>query len=165
MDADSPVMRPLGGEDALAALAVINAAARWYAEFLPAEQAAGPEMTLEQWHAEAERMRWFGADLGGALIGVVGLEPVGEVVLLRHWYVDPARQRGGIGSRLRAHAEQQSRDAGWIIAGTYAANYKARGALERAGYRLSADPQAVLRAYYDITEARLAASVTYERAL
>jgi hypothetical protein len=50
-----------------------------------------------------------------------------------------------------------------IIVGTYEANAKARGALEKAGYRLSADSQAVLRSYYDIPEDRLRSSVTYEK--
>jgi RimJ/RimL family protein N-acetyltransferase len=52
-----------------------------------------------------------------------------------------------------------------IIVGTYARNYKARGALEKAGYRLSEDSAAVLRAYYAIPEDRLRASVTYEKPL
>jgi len=47
--------------------------------------------------------------------------------------------------------------------GTYARNYKARGALEKAGYRLSEDSAAVLRAYYAVPEDRLRASVTYEK--
>jgi hypothetical protein len=47
--------------------------------------------------------------------------------------------------------------------GTYARNYKARGALEKAGYRLSPDSEAVLREYYAIPEDRLRASVTYEK--
>jgi RimJ/RimL family protein N-acetyltransferase len=55
------------------------------------------------------------------------------------------------------------RGARRIIVGTYAANYKARGALEKAGYRLSPDSEAVLRAYYSIPEDRLKSSVTYEK--
>ena len=39
------------------------------------------------------------------------------------------------------------------------------GALSKAGYRLSADPEAVLRAYYSIPEDRLKSSVAYEKAL
>ena len=38
-------------------------------------------------------------------------------------------------------------------------------ASRRAGYRLSADPKAVLRHYYDIPEDRLQSSVTYEKHL
>jgi RimJ/RimL family protein N-acetyltransferase len=50
-----------------------------------------------------------------------------------------------------------------IVVGTYARNYKARGALEKAGYRLSEDSAAVLRAYYAIPEDRLRASVAYDK--
>ena len=50
-----------------------------------------------------------------------------------------------------------------IVVGTYAENYKARGALEAAGYTLSPEPEAVLRAYYAIPEDRLQSSVTYEK--
>jgi hypothetical protein len=66
---------------------------------------------------------------------------------------------------LREHLEQQVRGVSRIIVGTYAGNYKARGALDKAGYRLSADSEAVLRAYYAIPEDRLTSSVTYEKPL
>jgi len=78
-------------------------------------------------------------------------------------YVLPAFQRRGIGSRLLAHLEAEAPRASRLIAGTYAANFKARRLLERVGYRLSADPKAVLRAYYAIPEDRQRSSVTYER--
>lgn len=39
----------------------------------------------------------------------------------------------GIGSRLREHLEGQVRGVSRIIVGTYAGNYKARAALEKAG--------------------------------
>jgi hypothetical protein len=62
---------------------------------------------------------------------------------------------------LREHLEVQVHGASHIIGDMR--NYKARGALSKAGYRLSADPQAVLRAYYAIPEDRLTSSVTYEK--
>ncbi len=52
-----------------------------------------------------------------------------------------------------------------IIVGTYAANFKARNALDKAGYQPSPDSEAVLRRYYDIPEDRLQTSVTYEKHL
>ena len=122
-------------------------------------------MTPAQWEAEARRMTWDGAFVAGTLVGVMGLERVGDVALLRHAYVLPEHQRRGIGSRLQTHLEGRAGGARRIIVGTYAGNYKARGALEKAGYRPSADPEAVLRAYYAIPEDRLRSSVTYEKAL
>ena len=68
-----------------------------------------------------------------------------------------------MGAFLREHLERQVRGVNRIIVGTYAGSYKARGALDKAGYRLSADPEAVLRVYYAIPEDRLRSSVTYEK--
>ena len=156
-------IRLLTENDREAALAVINTAARWYREFLPAEEYHDPEMTSEDWAAEAQRLSWYGAFGPDRLLGVMGLEYVKDVALLRHAYILPDRQRHGIGSLLRAYLERQIRGVGRIVVGTYAGNYKARSALETAGYTLSADPAAVLRAYYAIPEDRLQSSVTYEK--
>ena len=158
-------IRPLTPGDRDAALAVINTAARWYRDFLPSEDVHDPEMTSEQWEAEAQRLTWYGVFDGEELVGVGGLEHVRDAALLRHGYVLPEYQRRGVGALLVEHLERQARGVSRIIAGTYAANYKARGSLTRAGYRLSADSEAVLRAYYTIPEDRLRASVTYEKRL
>ena len=147
-----PEIRALTAADRDAALAVINAAARWYRDFLPAEEFHDPEMTPAQWEAEAQRMAWYGAFIEGALVGVMGLEYVKDAALLRHAYVLAEYQREGIGTRLREHLEAQVRGVRRIIVGTYRENYKARRMLERAGYTLSPDPEAVLRTYYSIPD-------------
>ncbi|MEK7837261.1 MAG: GNAT family N-acetyltransferase [candidate division NC10 bacterium] len=160
------MIRPLTLADRDAAVAVINTAARWYRDFLPPEEVHDPEMTPAQWEAEGRRLTWYGAFVGAAtLVGVMALEYVRDVALLRHAYVLPEHQHARIGSRLQAHLEAEVRGVRRIIVGTYAGNYKARSALEKAGYRLSADPEAVLRAYYVIPEDRLRTSVTYEKPL
>ncbi len=158
-------IRPLGLADRDTALAVINTAARWYQEFLPAEEFHDPEMTPAQWEAEAQRMTWYGAFVAETLVGVMGLEYARDAVLLRHAYIPPEQQRQEIGWRLREHLELQIQRVHKIIVGTYAGNYKARGALEKAGYRLSIDSEARLRAYYSIPEDRLKSSVVYEKAI
>jgi RimJ/RimL family protein N-acetyltransferase len=162
---DRPSLRALTPEDRDAALAVINEAARWYRDFLPPDHLHDPEMTPEQWEAESRRLAWYGAFIGDRLVAVGGVEQVRDAALLRHGYVLPPYQRRGLGGLLREHLERQARGVRRIIVGTYAGNYKARGALEKAGYRLSADPEAVLRAYYTIPEDRLRSSVTYEKPL
>ena len=164
-------IRPLSAADRQAAVEVINTAARWYAEILPAEELHGPEMTPAQFDGEARRMTWYGAFLGATLVGVSGLEYVRDAALLRHAYILPEHQRHGIGlsfvERLEADArlEGGARGLRRIVVGTYARNYKARAALEKAGYRLSGDSAAVLREYFVIPEDRLRSSVTYEKPL
>ncbi len=160
-----PQIRILTAADRDASLAVINTAARWYREFLPPEEFHDPEMTPAQWEAEAQRMMWYGAFVDGVLVGVMGLEYVKDVALLRHAYVLAEYQREGVGTCLRKHLEAQVQKVRRIIVGTYRENYKARRMLERAGYTLSPDPEAILRTYYAIPEDRLNSSVTYEKSL
>lgn len=161
----TPTIRPLTPTDRDAALAVINEAARWYREFLSPEEYHDPEMTAADFEGEARRMTWYGAFVGGTLVGVMGLEYVRDAVLFRHGYVLPVYQRQGIGSRLGEHVERQVRGVSRILTGTYARNYKARRTLEKAGYRLASDSEAVLRTYYSIPEDRLRSSVAYEKAI
>src|SRR4029453_15197786 len=80
----SVLLRPLTAAARDTALAVINEAARWYREFLPPDEYHEPEMTADEWDAEARRLTWFGAFLEGTLVGVGGLEHVRDVALLRH---------------------------------------------------------------------------------
>ena len=165
MDDTQVIVRTLAASDGHAAVAVINTAAEWYAEFLPPSEVHEPEMTVGTWAEEARRMTWYGAFDGGDLVGMMGLEYAGDAALLRHAYVLPNRQRQGISKMLLNHLEQEIADVGKIIVGTYAANYKARAAFEKAGYQPSPDSEAVLRRYYDIPEDRLQSSVTYEKHL
>jgi GNAT superfamily N-acetyltransferase len=159
------IVRALDASSALAAVTVINTAAEWYAEFLAPSEVHEPEMTLESWAEEARRMTWYGAFDGVDLVGVMGLENAGDAVLFRHAYVLPDRQQQGIAATLQDHLEREVHGGDRIIVGTYAANYKARAALEQAGYQPSPDSEAVLRHYYDIPEDRLQSSVIYEKHL
>ena len=164
-DRAAVLIRSLTLADREAAVAVINEAARWYREFLPPEEYHEPEMTADEWDREARRLTWFGVFVGERLIGVGGIERVQDVALLRHGYVLPDFQRAGLGARLMERLEREAAGVKRLVVGTYRGNYKARHALEKAGYRESPDPEAVLRAYYSIPEARLRSSVTYEKTL
>jgi GNAT superfamily N-acetyltransferase len=157
-------IRPLDPNERAAALRVINQSARWYAEFLPPDQLHGQEMTPEEFDAESARVRWYGAFEGDRLVAVMALEPKGELALVRHGYVLPARQRQGVGGLLLAHLERAA-GVERIVIGTYAANYKARSSLEKSGYRLCADSAAVLGAYFDIDPERSRTSVAYEKSM
>ncbi len=157
------VIRPLTAADRQAALTVVNSATQWYQEFLPTETYHEPEMTPEQWEAIAQRMAWYGAFTPAILGAVMALEYRHDAALLRHAYVLPDAQRLGIA--LREYLEQKIQGVQRIIVGTYARNYKARGVLEEAGYRLSSNPGRILQTYYALPANRFHTSVTYEKAL
>jgi GNAT superfamily N-acetyltransferase len=160
-----PTTRALTSADRDDAVEVINAAARWYRDFLPVDELHDPEMTPAQWTIESRRMTWHGAFVGGRLVGVVGLEYTKDVALMRHAYVRPDHQRFGIGSALLDAVEASVDGVRRIIAGTYRDNHKARGLLEKRGFQPSVDSESVLRTYYAIPEDRLLSSVTYEKVI
>ena len=160
-----PTIRRLTGRDRTEALNVINTAAAWYQEFLDHDTVHSPEMDEGAWDAEARRMTWWGAFADGQLIGVMGCEPAGDAVLMRHAYVLPEYQRKGVGTALLVHSEQTLPVPVRIVIGTYAANYKARGNLEKAGYLPSSNSENLLRKYYDIPEERIRTSIAYEKVL
>lgn len=159
----SLTFRALTFADRDAAVAVINSGAHRYREFLPPEDMRDPEMTTSHWGAPAHRITWYGAFVQEKLVGVMGVEYVEDAALLRHAYVLPDYQRQGIGTRLGTYVEAQIHGVGRILAWIYAGNYKARRAVEQAGYTLCPDSAAVLRAYFSVPEDRLRASVAYEK--
>ena len=159
----SPTIRALTLGDRDAALAVIHSGAHRHQGFLPPVDRTDPAMTPREWDALAQRMTWYGAFVHGQLVGVVALEYVPDAALPRHAYVLPDYQRQRIATCLGAYLESRIQGARRIIVWTYAGNYKARRGLEKAGYTLSAESEAVLRAYYSLPEARLKASVAYEK--
>lgn len=160
----SVVIRSYESADLPAALSVINAAARSYRAFLPPEHYHEPLMTPEDFRREAERMRFFVAvDPDGAVVGVMGLERVSDVALIRHGYVRPDRQRQGIGEALLAHLEGQVPAGTRIYIGTYRENTVARGHLAKYGYREVVDSDSILLAYYEIPEAQRRASIAFEK--
>ena len=72
---------------------------------IPADRYRQPYMPLEELRDEiAAGVRFWGlfAD-DGALVGVMGIQDVDDVTLIRHAYVCPALQRGGVGGRLLGH--------------------------------------------------------------
>jgi GNAT superfamily N-acetyltransferase len=157
-------IRPYAPPDLTAALGVVNSAAASYRSFLPPEEYHEPLMTREEFQREAGRMQLYVAeDACGEIVGVMGLEHVGEAALIRHGYVRPDHQRRGIGEALLAHLEGMAGPGRRIIIGTYRGNVAAQAHLAKHGYRGVEDSDAVLRTYYDIPEAQRQGSIAFEK--
>lgn len=159
----SAVRRCRDGERA-AILAIVNAAAEAYRGVIPDDCFHEPYMPAGELEAEcAAGVAFWGYEDGGALLGVMGIQPVGDVDLIRHAYVAPAHQRRGIGAALLEHLTAAT--AGPILVGTWAAAEWAIAFYRRHGFALVAAERtaALLRAYWKISERQIDTSVVLAR--
>jgi GNAT superfamily N-acetyltransferase len=143
-----------------AILAIVNAAAEVYRGVIPADRWHEPYMSLDELEAEiAAGVEFWGLEEDGSLVGVMGIQPVGDVELIRHAYVAPAWQGRGVGGALMAHLE--ARVSRQLLVGTWAAASWAIRFYERRGF--VAVPREriaeLLRRYWSIPERQVETSV------
>jgi GNAT superfamily N-acetyltransferase len=167
--------RPCTDADLAAMVAIINAAATAYAGVIPADRYHQPYMPREELCAEiAAGVRFWGlfeapdpetglsAD-GSALAGVMGVQDVDDVTLIRHAYVRPDRQRAGVGGRLLASLLGLAGEPpAWpLLVGTWAAAWWAVAFYERHGFVLVTpeEKDRLLRRYWNIPERQVETSV------
>lgn len=94
-----------------------------------------------------------------ALDGVMGIQTVKDLTLIRHAYVRTQWQRAGIGARLLAH--QRSLASGPVLIGTWADPSWAIHFYEKNGFLIVGPEQKnpLLRRYWTVTTAQAAAAV------
>ena len=104
-------------------------------------------------------MVFWGFYEGGNLSGVMGLQPVQDVELIRHAYTRTAARGRGIGSALLEHLRRQNTRP--LLVGTWKDAAWAVGFYERRGFRLVAESEkaALLRRYWTIPERQIEESV------
>jgi GNAT superfamily N-acetyltransferase len=138
---------------------VINAAATAYAGVIPADRYHVPYMSAAEVRDEiAAGVRFWGWFHEG-LAGLMGLQHVDDVTLIRHAYVRPERQGEGIGSGLLAHLIAMRHEP--LLVGTWADAVWAVRFYERHGFRLvtPAEKDRLLRRYWRIPERQVQTSV------
>ena len=143
--------------------AVINEAAEAYRGVIPADRWHDPYMSRDELDAEiAAGVAFWGCEADAALIGVMGLQPAGEVELIRHAYVLPGQQGRGVGSAMLRHLRGLS--ARPMLVGTWAAAEWAIRFYERNGFALvsEAEKTELLRRYWTIPERQIETSVVLE---
>ena len=98
---------------------IINDGAQAYKGIIPADRWTEPYMSTQKLRHEIEDGVVFsGYEENGALIGVMGIQPVQDVTLIRHAYVRTGNQKKGIGAKLLSHLQEMA--SGPVLIGTWA---------------------------------------------
>jgi GNAT superfamily N-acetyltransferase len=139
---------------------IINAAATAYKGVIPPDRWHTPYMSRAELLSEiAQGVVFWGYEVGGELLGVMGLQSVRDVTLIRHAYVRPSHRRQGIGGRLLAFLRRQT--APPILVGTWADAGWAVRFYEKHGFHQVSpeEKRRLLRTYWSVPERQIETSV------
>jgi GNAT superfamily N-acetyltransferase len=136
---------------------VINDAAAVYKGFIPCDCWHEPYMPLAELKREMGQMTFFGWEEQGKLLGVMGIQPVKDVVLIRHTYVLRDQQGRGIGSSLLSYAKGLTKKQ--LLVGTWSDATWAIRFYEKNGFRLMPNKDELLRRYWRIPPRQIETSV------
>jgi GNAT superfamily N-acetyltransferase len=153
-------IRRCGDDDREAIFAIVNGAAEAYRGVIPEDRWHEPYMPMEELDGEiAAGVEFWGYEDDGALLGIMGIQPVRDVNLIRHAYVVPASQGRGIGGALLEYLLELATRP--MLVGTWAAARWAIAFYERHGFEYVGPERTadLLREYWDIPERQIETSV------
>ncbi len=137
---------------------IINEAAKAYKGAIPPDCYHQPYMPMDELNQEMGRMTFFGWEVNGELVAVVGFEPVKDVTLIRHAYVLPEWQKQGIGNKLLSHLKGLVTTSRLLV-GTWADASWAIAFYKKHGFSLLPDSDELLKTYWDIPQRQIETSV------
>ena len=155
------MIRPCDKEDVEQIWTTINDGAQAYKGVIPEDRWTDPYMTLAELRAQiADGVRfWAYQDSEAALTGVMGIQFVQGVTLIRHAYVRQSWQGRGIGTLLLAHLRTLAR--GPVLIGAWADATWALRFYQKHGFQ-AVDPDEkvrLLRRYWKVSERQIETSV------
>ncbi|MBZ0157335.1 MAG: GNAT family N-acetyltransferase [Alphaproteobacteria bacterium] len=154
------MIRQCTGSDFDTLCAIINDAAQAYRGVIPDDRWREPYMSREELEEGIrDGIVFWGYEEQGELVGIMGIQEVQDVTLIRHAYVRTAWRKQGIGGRLLAHLRALTDRP--VLMGTWADAEWAIRFYEKHGYRRVApeEKDLLLRKYWRIPERQVATSV------
>ena len=154
------MIRKCDGRDLETIYSIINDAAKKYNGFIPKDLWKVPYMPLEELKHEIEGgVVFWGYERNEVLIGVMGMQHVKDVTLIRHAYVRPSEQGKGVGSDLLSFLRNQTTRP--ILIGTWADAVWAVRFYENHGFGLVSpkEKNRLLKKYWSIPESQVQTSV------
>jgi N-acetylglutamate synthase-like GNAT family acetyltransferase len=140
-------------------LDVINDGARAYRGAIPDDCWRDPYMSREELKRELDSgVVFWGYEGDGELAGVMGIQPVKSVTLIRHAYVRSGNQKRGIGGQLLSHLMEGINTP--VLIGTWADAHWAIQFYEKHGFTLASTPEKerLLRTYWNVPERQIEVS-------
>jgi N-acetylglutamate synthase-like GNAT family acetyltransferase len=139
---------------------IINDGAQAYKGIIPADRWTEPYMSRAKLQHEVDAgVVFWGYEETGTLVGVMGLQQVQDVILIRHAYVRTSSQKRGIGAHLLAHLRELAN--GPVLIGTWADAVWAIRFYERHDFQLvdADEKNRLLKKYWTIPERQIETSV------
>ena len=159
-----PSIRRCPDNERQAIFEIVNAAAEAYRDVIPADRWHEPYMPMSDLEGEIEAgVEFWGYEEDGELLGIMGIQRLGEVDLIRHAYVLPASQGKGVGGALLEHLMERAERP--VLVGTWAAAEWAIGFYRRHGFEQVAPARKdeLLRRHWNIAERQIETSVVLAR--
>ncbi len=142
-------------------LEVINEAAQAYKGTIPDDRWKEPYMLAEELQKEIDAgVEFYGWIEDSTVVGVMGIQHVKNITLIRHSYVLSEHQRKGIGSKLLECLKRIAKTPE-VLVGTWQDATWAIRFYERNEFKLvsPAEKDRLLREYWDIPERQIETSV------
>ena len=139
---------------------IINEAAEAYNGVIPEDRWKDPYMSRDELkHEIDDGVLFWGYEEDDELIGVMGIQNVQDVTLIRHSYVRTARQNQGVGEKLLSELRRQTDRP--ILIGTWADAVWAIRFYEKNGFRLISpeEKDRLLKKYWSIPGRQVETSV------
>ncbi|MHB0976844.1 MAG: GNAT family N-acetyltransferase [Candidatus Aquicultorales bacterium] len=154
------MIRRLNEEDFMGVYVIVNDAAEAYRGVIPPDRWQEPYMPVDELREEIDAgVEFWGYEEEGELIGVMGIQDVKDVTLIRHAYVRTVDRNRGIGSKLLKYLLGQTTRL--VLIGTWADAVWAVRFYEKHGFRSVSvsEKDRLLREYWSIPERQIETSV------
>jgi len=139
---------------------IINDAAEAYHGVIPEDCWHVPYMSKDELSHEIDQgVVFWGYEEDGQLVGIMGIQDVKDVTLIRHAYVRTAKQNQGIGGKLLSELSQNLTRP--TLVGTWADAVWAIRFYEKHGFRLVTPQEKtqLLKTYWSIPDRQIDTSV------
>lgn len=139
---------------------IINDASIAYKGQIPADRWKEPYMPMDELlHEMSEGVVFYCYEDDGEILGVMGIQDVKDVQLIRHAYVRTTKRKGGIGTQLLRFLTDNPEKS--ILIGTWKDATWAIDFYLKNGFRLVTEEEknVLLKKYWDIPQRQVETSV------